>query len=134
MQGGQSPADSGQFTQVELCRDDMFSLLRRAGENSTPWIDNHAVSVRWYPPCPHSRLSWRDYEALVLDGACPNEYLPVRISCKSCERGWDEHEVHSEVGQPPVQFREPDIVADGQTHSHSRGLGAHDIRTCGVAA
>ena len=84
-QRGQAASNALQLIGVAV-RDHDCGLVTGLGEDSPPGVDDQRVAVagpvRAVPPA----LSGSEHEGLILDGARPEQHLPVEIAGSSTKR------------------------------------------------
>src|SRR3989338_9275439 len=81
------------FPLVQISKNDLFAAAGSARQDSPPRADDHAVAVAGHPLAVLARLVWSEHVAKIFNGPCPQQHLPVRLSCFSCKRRRDAQHI-----------------------------------------
>src|SRR6266540_33872 len=127
-QARQLGTDLAQALEVEVGYRDPHGV-RCLRQDRPPRVDHHAAPEAGTPGLVVTDLRRGEHVALVLDGARPQQHLPMVASGVQHERGRYHEHLGAIDGEPPVQLGEAQVVADRQAERHAsdrhhHGLGA----------
>src|SRR5262249_43259559 len=108
--------------------DDALSIAS-AGDDRTPRVYDHGVAVACVPGRMGPALGRGEDVDLVLDRASSQHDFPVVPAGLHREGRGYRDETRSPGGEPPIQLREPEVVADRQTHRYASERGDDDLLT-----
>mmetsp|Transcript_6046 Transcript_6046/g.20335 ORF Transcript_6046/g.20335 Transcript_6046/m.20335 type:complete len:430 (-) Transcript_6046:103-1392(-) len=97
------------------------------GKHASEGVDYARVPVRLSRLVVAPRLCRGHHVALRLDGARPQEHLPVEAPCGHGEGARHEHHVRAHLPQRSVEAREPHVEARCHPERAHGALAAHEV-------
>ncbi len=112
--------DAGNLVEVQLAGQDGRLAGNAPGglhQHPTPGVDDHRLTPAAALGVMLTDLGGGQYEALVLDRACPQEHLPMRFAGRNGEGGRDQQYLRARFGKRREMLGEAQVVANRQADS-----------------
>ncbi len=124
-QAWQARAKGVECVEVHLSQDHAWSVGRSC-EDRAPGVDDHRPSEGPPPVTVVAHLAWCDDEALILDGARPQENLPMVSSGRHGKRSGDGQDFSAFSRQGSIQSRKAEIITNREAEGGKRAFGQRE--------